>query len=124
MFLPEKHRCLHSLLIFIRFLTILLRNQFMEIDDEPKKYQITFKSNGELILIADCNRGGGKCEVKGNKLRISSTFLTLMSCGENSLDSRFTQHLEGNNKYRIADGSLLVEDVNGKTSMKFVRGRY
>lgn len=92
--------------------------------DEPKKYQISFKPNGELILISDCNRGGGKYEVRGNKLKISSTFLTLMSCGENSLETRFTQHLEGNKKFRIADDNLFVEDVDGKKIMKFVRGRY
>lgn len=91
--------------------------------DEPKKYQISFALNGELLLVSDCNRGGGKYEVKDDKLKISSTFLTLMSCGEDSLGSRFAQQLEGNKTFRIEKDYLIVEDADGKNTMRFIRGR-
>ena len=92
--------------------------------DEPKKYQISFAKNGELILISDCNRGGGKYEIKDNKLRIFSTFLTLMSCGDDSLGTRFTRQLEGSKTFRIENGDLFITDAGGKNSMRFIRARY
>lgn len=91
--------------------------------DDPKKYQISFSIDGGLLLVSDCNRGGGKYDVKDNKLKISSTFLTLMSCGENSLGSRFAQQLEGDKTFRVEHGNLIVEDADGKNTMKFIRGR-
>jgi heat shock protein HslJ len=91
---------------------------------EPKKYQISFARGGELILISDCNRGGGKYEVKENKLRISSSFATLKSCSKDSLGTQFTEQLEGDKTFRVIGGELFVTDADTQNIMKFVRARF
>lgn len=88
----------------------------------PESYTITFKTDGTLSGIADCNPFTGTyTQENGFKITLGAT--TLASCGENSLDQQYLTLL-GSVAAGGPDGSggLALETPGGEYRMLFENG--
>ena len=75
----------------------------------PDQYTIAFAPNGTYAIRADCNTGGGDFAVNGTRVAISPPRLTLVYCGDDSLDGRFLEALDRVTTYELdADGRLVL----------------
>jgi heat shock protein HslJ len=87
----------------------------------PAKYTIRFSNAGGFGVTADCNIGAGNFEVKGDQLTIQDLQSTLVFCGEDSLDSKFTAQLLMAARVSFEGNELLLELEGNGGTMRFVK---
>ena len=80
----------------------------------PANYTITFGSDGDLGVKADCNVCGGEYEANGNNISVDVQFCTLAYCGDASLDREYHQALANTTRY-TRQGNQLTLDYSGGT---------
>lgn len=61
---------------------------------DPKKYTIKFMENGTYYIVADCNTGSGTYILDNGSIKLTPGPITLMACGEGSVDDKYLAYLE------------------------------
>lgn len=79
----------------------------------PENFTITFGSNSDLGVKADCNVCGGAYEANGNNISVDVQFCTLAYCGDNSLDSEYHQALANTTRYSRQGNQLTLDSSSG-----------
>ena len=74
----------------------------------PSRYTIAFASNGTYAIRADCNTGSGTFSANGSKVTMAPPALTLMYCGDDSLDGRFLAALSAVTGFEMDAQERLV----------------
>lgn len=87
--------------------------------DDPVKYQISFLPEGQLAVIADCNRGQGKWVRNASQLVFSRMITTLASCGPESLYTRFMDNLNFVRSFVYQDGHLFLATLADGAILEF-----
>lgn len=85
----------------------------------PEKYILTFFSDGTYDIIADCNSGRGTYTLEGNTLNLGPAAMTLMYCGDDSMDGEFTSLLLNVKSASIENGQLVLYGKNTDDRMFF-----
>jgi heat shock protein HslJ len=78
--------------------------------DDPSKYVLTFKADGNYDFQADCNKGSGTYVADGKgAIRLTAGPVTMAACGEGSRDQDFMNMMYAVQDYRLEDnGATLV----------------
>ena len=85
----------------------------------PEAFVLTFKDNGRVYVLTDCNSMAGQYEIKDDRgLIFSEMASTLMYC-EGSQEDDFREMISGVYRYEIMDGVLLLFTEDGEGSMLF-----
>jgi para-nitrobenzyl esterase len=86
---------------------------------DPSRYTITLHADGSVAARFDCNRGHGRFEVDGHRLRIGPFATTRMACPEDTQDYQFAKQLERVTSYFLQDGFLFLEAPYDSGTMRF-----
>ena len=86
--------------------------------DTPSNYTLDFRSDGSLLIKADCNRAAGSFTVDGAKLSIKLGPTTLAACPGGSRGEELLQLLGKTERFAIA-GEMLILILNNETSLAF-----
>jgi heat shock protein HslJ len=73
---------------------------------DPKKYTIEFMEDGTYYILADCNTGSGTYVLENNQMTLNPGPMTLMACGEDSIDNKYLAYL-GNVDSVVLEGEQL-----------------
>ena len=76
---------------------------------DPGKYTLDFPGDGNVAILADCNRGGGPVKVGQGTISVNLLRLTRMACPPGSLDARYTSLLTRVATWSVVDGQLVME---------------
>jgi len=89
---------------------------------DPQSYTITFRDDGTLNGVADCNNFTGTYTQEGGFF-ITLGAMTMAACGEDSLDQQYLQLL-GEIVAGGPDGAggFALETAGGEKRMEFVNG--
>ena len=76
---------------------------------DPENYTIEFKSDGTFTSKVDCNQASGTyTTTSSGGLTIVPGPMTLVACGEDSLDALFLAGLGTAQSYVISNGQLTI----------------
>jgi heat shock protein HslJ len=75
---------------------------------DPENYNIVFLEDGIYYFRADCNTGSGDYTMEGSSLTLGPGMMTLVACGEESLDSEYLASLANVTSASIEDGQLIL----------------
>ena len=75
--------------------------------DDPERYTVQFSRDGRVAVRADCNRGVGTYDRRGQSLAVSVRALTKAACRPGSLERRYLVQLNGVDRLSWP-GDLLV----------------
>ena len=77
-------------------------------------YTVAFAGDGQVTVVADCNRGTGTWSsgAKGG-LTVSGLVTTLAQCREGSMSPQFLKDLGNVQGYQVVDGRLYLNVANG-----------
>lgn len=87
--------------------------------DEPDKYTLELLPNGQVRILADCNRGFGNYTMTGPEISFSKTAYTRAACPPGSLFDVYTRNLQQANSYVIDEGNLYIAYGIDAGTMKF-----
>ena len=73
---------------------------------DPKRYTIKFMEDGTYYILADCNSGSGTFVLENDQLTLNPGPMTLMACGEDSIDNKYLAYL-GNVDSVVLEGEQL-----------------
>jgi para-nitrobenzyl esterase len=77
--------------------------------DDPAKYTIAFRTDGNVSARIDCNRGRGSWKSSGpNQLQFGPLALTRAMCPRGSLHDRMVKDWEFVRSYTLKDGHLFL----------------
>ena len=86
---------------------------------DPENYNIVFLEGGIYYFSADCNTGSGDYTMEGSSLTLEPGMMTLVACGEESLDSEYLTSLANVTSASIEDGQLILYLEDQKSRMIF-----
>jgi heat shock protein HslJ len=89
---------------------------------DPQNYTITFKTDGNVEIKADCNQVGGTYTLSGSSLTITLGPSTMAYCGDASQDTIYLASLAKVNSYAVVDGQLQLKFANDGGKMDFNNG--
>jgi heat shock protein HslJ len=75
---------------------------------EPERYTVQFLPDGQIVVGADCNTGGGTYTAADSTLQFSPLRTTLMGCPPDSLADPFLILLGTATTYEFDDEGILV----------------
>lgn len=76
--------------------------------DDPTRYQLLLSPDGQVSVMADCNRGIGTWTNDGPSLSFGAIATTKMGCPEGSLDSKYLWLLSQASSHVVRDGVLYI----------------
>ena len=85
--------------------------------DDPAKYTVEFKNDGNAHVKADCNNCNGSYFVDGMNLSFGAMACTLAACPPGSFDAQFTGALSTVASYEIQNGALFLKYQGGELRM-------
>jgi heat shock protein HslJ len=89
---------------------------------DPSKYQLAFLPQRRLVIIADCNRGGGIwAQVSARELRFTQILSTQAECDANSLYQRYMHNLAVVHSFVFQNDHLLLATVADGAILEFAR---
>lgn len=88
---------------------------------KPENYQLEFTPDGQVRVLADCNRGTGGYQAEGGNLKFSPIALTRAMCPPESLDSQFLLGLEGARTYGVEGDTLKISGAGDSGTMYFFK---
>lgn len=88
----------------------------------PKKerYTLEFLPDGVYYISTDCNSGSGNYTTDGRNLTIGPGMITLVYCGEYSLEPQYLSLLNSVTSMALEDGQLLLSVGNNSEKMLFI----
>jgi heat shock protein HslJ len=85
---------------------------------DPSRYTLQLlDSDGRVRVKSDCNSCGGSYTLTGSTLQFSPLACTKVFCGDTSLDSFYSQALDGTKTVSISDSTLTI--AGGGVTLKF-----
>jgi heat shock protein HslJ len=81
---------------------------------DPSRYTLQLDADGRVRVKSDCNSCGGSYTLSGSALQFSPLACTRAFCGEASLDSIYSQALDGTKTVSVNDSTLTLTG-NGAT---------
>jgi heat shock protein HslJ/predicted small secreted protein len=89
---------------------------------DPVKYTLDFNDDGNVAILAACNRGGGPVKVgPDGTISINLLRLTRMGCPPGSLDARYTSLLTRVATWSLVNGQLVMEIPAESSVLRFRR---
>ena len=82
---------------------------------EPGHYTLRLEPEGQLNVLADCNRAGGRYRLEGSRLTLSVTHSTMAACPPESLDRQFLADLASVSAWRLEHSNLHMDQTGGAT---------
>lgn len=86
---------------------------------DPENYYLVFTENGTYYFKADCNIGSGNYTLEGEKLTLEPGVMTLIACGEDSLDSQYLASLSNVTSAATENGQLVLYMEDQENRMFF-----
>jgi len=93
-------------------------NQFVVPNKE--QYTLEFLPDGTYSMTTDCNSGSGNYTLDGQSLAIEPGMITLVYCGEQSLEPQYLSLLGSVQSMTLEDGQLLLSVGNNSEKMVFI----
>src|SRR5262245_53812276 len=84
---------------------------------DPSRYTLQLDSGGRARVKSDCNSCGGSYTLTGSTLQFGPLACTKVFCGDTSLDSVYSQALDGTKTVSISDSTLTI--AGGGVTLKF-----
>ncbi|HEX7880150.1 MAG TPA: META domain-containing protein [Candidatus Eisenbacteria bacterium] len=88
---------------------------------DPVKYTLEFAEDGNVAILAACNRGGGPVKLGDGTISINLLRLTRMACPPGSLDARYTSLLTRVATWSLVNGQLVMEIPAESSVLRFRR---
>ncbi len=88
---------------------------------DPEKYTLEFGDDGNVNILAACNRGGGPVRLGDGTISINVMRLTRMACPPGSLDGRYTTLLTRVATWSLVNGELVMEIPAESSVLRFRR---
>jgi heat shock protein HslJ len=82
---------------------------------DPGQYTLRLEPEGQLNVLADCNRAGGRYRLEGSRLTLSVTHSTMAACPPESLDRQFLADLASVSTWRLENSNLHMDQTGGGT---------
>ena len=86
---------------------------------DPSRYTLQLDDNGRVGAKSDCNSCGGSYTLSGSTLQFSPLACTKAFCGNASLDSVYSQALDGTKTVSVSDSNLTL--TGGGVTLRFTR---
>lgn len=83
-------------------------------------YTLKFQPDGTYSITTDCNRGSGTYATDGHNLTIEPGVITLVYCGDESLEPQYLLSLWRITSMTLEDGQLLLSVENKTEKMLFI----
>ena len=80
---------------------------------ESGHYTLRLAPDGQLDVLADCNRAGGRYRMEGSHLTLTVTHSTMAACPPESLDRQFLADLAAVSAWRLEDSRLYMDLMGG-----------
>lgn len=90
--------------------------------EEPDRYQVEFRAEGQVAVKADCNSASGTYTTEDGGISIEIGPMTMAMCGPESLSDVFVQYLGAARIYRIEDQDLFLDLFADSGTMRLSRG--
>ncbi|MCQ6962905.1 META domain-containing protein [Methanolobus chelungpuianus] len=88
----------------------------------PENYYLVFSEDGIYYFRADCNTGSGNYTLEGESLTLEPGVMTLVACGEDSLDSQYLASLNNVTSAATEEGQLILYLEDQENRMLFDNG--
>ncbi len=85
-----------------------------------EQYTLEFLPDGTYSMTTDCNSGSGNYTLDGQSLAIEPGIITLVYCGEQSLEPQYLSLLGSVTSMALEDGQLLLSVGNNSEKMVFI----
>lgn len=85
-----------------------------------EQYTLEFLPDGTYSMTTDCNSGSGNYTLDGQSLSIEPGMITLVYCGEQSLEPQYLSLLGSVTSMALEDGQLLLSVGNNSEKMVFI----
>jgi heat shock protein HslJ len=102
-----------------QWIALELADGTTESPDDPAKYTIQFRPDGNFVIQADCNRGGGEYTVDGSQLQLGPAATTLMLCPPGSFDTIFLPRLGEVVAFAYDEGELVLTLADDAGVLRF-----
>jgi heat shock protein HslJ len=89
---------------------------------DPENYTIVFNSDNTYSIKADCNVGSGSYTLEGNNLTLLPGIMTLVYCGDDSMDSQYLSLLNNVTTVSMENDQLVLVTGDNSGRMLFVEG--
>ncbi len=87
--------------------------------DNPSQYKIEFKFNGWFDFQADCKRGSGIYEVKGEHIALAVIKASRKTCANGSKADEFQSSLETVRGFRVDETKLFFDVKRSEKTLIF-----
>lgn len=88
--------------------------------DDPSKYTLSFRTDGGMNVLADCNRGKGSWTSESrSQLKFGPIATTMAMCPPESLHDRYLAQFEWVRSYVIRDGHLFLATLADGSIIEF-----
>lgn len=89
---------------------------------DPDRFTLEFGIDGNVAVLADCNRGSGPYAVtQSRRLTLGPLALTRMMCPEGSMDTEFLKELDNVSNYFFRGDTLYIDQKTDSGTMRFAR---
>jgi len=89
------------------------------VPDDPARYTVQFSRDGRVAVRADCNRGAGTYERRGQALTVSVRAQTLAACRSGSLERRYLTQLNAVDRLSWPGDLLVLGLKDDSGAMRF-----
>ena len=86
---------------------------------DPSRYTLQLDDDGRVGAKSDCNSCGGSYTLSGSTLQLSPLACTKAFCGNASLDSIYSQTLDGTKSVSVSGSTLTL--TGGGVTLRFTR---
>ena len=84
--------------------------------DNPDRFTVEFRADGEVGVVADCNQCGGTYSVSGGTLTVPPLACTLIAC-PGPEGSQFAGLIDGTSSIERDGDELEIESSEGTLSL-------
>ncbi|MFA0823229.1 MAG: META domain-containing protein [Methanomethylovorans sp.] len=85
-----------------------------------EQYTLEFLPDSTYSITTDCNSGSGNYTLDGKSLTLGPGMITLVYCGEQSLEPQYLSLLGSVTSMTLEDGQLLLSVGNNSEKMVFI----
>ena len=89
--------------------------------DNPERYTLELGPDGQVDVLADCNRLGGTYTLTDNHITVTLTTSTRAACPPDSLADRFIKELDASVIYFTEGEDLFLDLQYDSGTMRFAR---
>ena len=87
------------------------------VPDDPDRFTVEFRADGQLGVVADCNQCGGTYSVSAGTLGVPALACTLIACPAPE-GSQFASLIDGTSSIERDGEELEIESSEGKLTLR------